>query len=458
MIRAAEPYRGWVNARTRLPLLTALLLLVLVPAAQAQTTTVPTVDDIVEGIATEGIYVAPGAEDQLSADEVAALRQEIATADVGAVYVAVLPQDVIAQTGNSEEALARAVVEAAQRPGVYAFVIGRRFIAGEAGPADQRVFDRSEVPAIRNEVLQANQGASVATLLSDFVSRLSAAEAGGGSSGGGGAGGFGFAGILALLGLGVGGVALAKRRKRRQQEAAQLEEVREVAEEDLTTLGNELYDLEPHLQLPSATGEARKDYENATNAFVSGRQALERAKRPQDLAQVSAILEEGRYAIACARARVEGRPLPEHRSPCFFNPAHGPSVTDVEWTPPTGATREVPVCQADAARVMAGEQPAAREINVGGDRRPYYEAPSYYGPWAGGYYGRYGGGGMFEGMLLGSILFGGPGFGMGWGGGFGGGYGDGGGGFDSGDFGGGGDFDMGDFGGGDFGDFGGGDF
>ncbi|MDP9405341.1 MAG: hypothetical protein M3O86_01900, partial [Actinomycetota bacterium] len=135
-----------------------------------------------------------------------------------------------------------------------------------------------------------------------------------------------------------------------------------------------------------------------------------------------------------------------------FNPAHGPSTRDVAWTPPGGAPREVPACEADAVRVEAGDEPGFREVTVGGRSRPYWDTPAYYGPWAGGYYGGFGGIGLFEGMLLGSIFSGGwgPGFGAGWGGA----------GWGGGDGGGGGDFGGGDFGGGDFGggDFGGGDF
>jgi hypothetical protein len=124
----------------------------------------------------------------------------------------------------------------------------------------------------------------------------------------------------------------------------------------------------------------------------------------------------------------------------------------VTWAPKGGLEREVPACEEDASRVLAGDAPLTREVTVAGARRPYWEAPSYYGPWAGGYYGGFGGFGMFQGLLLGSILTGGWG-GGGWGGGY---AGEG----DGGDVDAGGDFDGGDFdGGGDFGgDFGGGDF
>ncbi len=165
--------------------------------------------------------------------------------------------------------------------------------------------------------------------------------------------------------------------------------------------------------------------------------------------------------MASAKARLEGRPPPERRPPCFFDPRHGPSTRDVEWAPDGyGAARMVPVCEADAVRLESGEAPMAREIVSGGRRMPLYDAPGYYAPYAGGFFGGFSG--FLPGLLFGSVLssaltpgpFLGGGFG---GGGFGGGgFGDGGGGgldlgdFGGGGFGGGGDFGGGDFGGGDF--------
>jgi hypothetical protein len=145
--------------------------------------------------------------------------------------------------------------------------------------------------------------------------------------------------------------------------------------------------------------------------------------------------------MAAAKAHLAGRDEPERRPPCFFDPRHGPSVADVEWQPEWGEPRAVPVCAADAARLEAGEEPTSREVVVGGQRMPYWQAPGHYAPfYAGGMFGGFGG--FFPGLLFGSMLGGGWGIPMG------------------GDIGGGSDWGGGDFGGGDFGggDFGGGDF
>ena len=115
------------------------------------------------------------------------------------------------------------------------------------------------------------------------------------------------------------------------------------------------------------------------------------------------------------RARLSGQPLPERRPPCFFNPQHGPSATDVSWAPPGGAPRTVPVCTADADRLARGDDPDERLVGVGGSRVPYWQAPVYYRPYASGFFGGWGGGSFLGGLLLGEML-GGPGLGFGgWG-------------------------------------------
>jgi hypothetical protein len=122
----------------------------------------------------------------------------------------------------------------------------------------------------------------------------------------------------------------------------------------------------------------------------------------------------------------------------------------------------VPACAADALRIREGFEPHGRQVTVNGQPTAYWNAPRHYGPWAGGYFNGFGGGGLLSTLLMGSALgaglgigehlvgdlFGGDGDGADWGDGDG----------DGGDWGDGGD--GGDWGGGDFGggDFGGGDF
>jgi hypothetical protein len=238
------------------------------------------------------------------------------------------------------------------------------------------------------------------------------------------------------------------------------EEVRNAAREDLVGLGEDIRSLDVDIEMPTVSEEAKQRYEQAVEAYQRASGIFDRARRPDDLAPVSETLEEGRYAMACAKALLAGRQPPERRPPCFFDPRHGPSTEDVQWAPPGGSARAVPACAADALRIKEGFQPHGRQVEVNGRATDYWNAPRQYGPWAGGYFNGFGGGLMGT-LLMGSALgaglglgeglvdgiFGGDGDGDGDGDGGDGDGGDGGGWGDGGD---GGDFGGGDFGGGDF--------
>ncbi|MFG1814749.1 hypothetical protein ACGFIF_13350 [Kribbella sp. NPDC049174] len=248
-------------------------------------------------------------------------------------------------------------------------------------------------------------------------------------------------------------------RKQHEITAAELESVKRTADEDITRFGEELQDLDLDMVGKDLGDGARQDYQRALDSYESAKEAVGRVTQAEEIKHVIEILEDGRYAAACVRARVNGEPLPQRRPSCFFNPQHGPSVEDVTWAPPGGAPRDVPACAADAERVRAGAEPDVRKVMVGPQRVPYWEAGPAYSPYAQGMFGALGGvmTGMFLGTMLGGMFAGGA-YGDYAGGYDGGGEGgDGGGGDAGGD--GGGDF-GGDFGGGDSGgwDFGGGDF
>ncbi|CAN5677747.1 hypothetical protein BH24ACT26_BH24ACT26_22480 [soil metagenome] len=427
-------------------------------AGHAQTTVDSSlVEDAGAALRDDPVYVHPDAD--FEASDAEELRQRITEADAGAVYIAVLPERASLEAGGDAGELLRMIAEELGRDGTYAAVVGEELWAG-ATP-NGTPFEQGTVPRLADETVAANDGpdADAATVLFDFVGRLGEAAAGGGSSDGGSAG-FSWLPLLLIAG-GIGLFSLSRRRRRDREEQAQLEEVREVAMDDLVALGEDLQALDLDVEMPGADPRAKQEYVRALGCYERATGDLDKARRPADLEGVTSALEEGRFAMASAKARLEGHEPPDRRQPCFFDPRHGPSATDVEWAPPGGAPRAVPACAADARRIEKGDEPLVREITVGGRRRPYWDAPAYYGPWAGGYFGGFG---LFEGMLLGSILSGGWG---GFGGGFGGGHdggddgGDFGGGFGGGDFGGfgGGDFGGGGFGGGDFGGggFGGGD-
>ncbi|HEX2235147.1 MAG TPA: hypothetical protein VHK89_02625, partial [Actinomycetota bacterium] len=363
----------------------ATLLLLLAPHALAQQTTI--IDEAAEALRTDPVYVHPEVSADLSESDAEELRDRIEAADAGAIYIAVLPERARLEAGGATESVLQGLYDTLLRDGTYAVVVGTELRAGSTVAEGAR-------SAADEAVRQAGGEGTAAVLLAfvDEMARTASGEAPAGD-GDGGATGLGFIPLLLLVGGGALALsALRRRRTRNVEEARRFEEVKQVATEDLVALGEDLRATEIDVEMASDP-DASADYERALGSYERASAQLDRARRVEDLREVSAACEEGRWAMASARARLEGRPLPERRPPCFFDPRHGPSVRDVDWAPPDGAVRAVPACADDASRVERGEDPAAREISVGGRMTPYYNAPAYYGPWAGGYFGGFG---LFE--------------------------------------------------------------
>jgi hypothetical protein len=434
-----------VIRRTVLTLLLATAALV-VPATAASAQSY--VDQAVEGLRGDNVYVHPDATGILDAQAADRVRERTGQSGTP-IYVAVLPEDASKQAGGSTTELARSIFGQLRRNGVLVVIAGNSIAAGDN-------LRDVQAGALAREAAAANSGQGAEAVLTDFVDRV--AQGGGGSgqgepaSSGAGAGTAIALGLLAVAGGALGFVGLRAKRRRDERRRREFEDVRAAAEEDLIALGDDIRALDLDVSMPNADPRAVEDYTAALDSYKRASDAFDRARAPEDLAPVTSALEEGRYRMASAKARLRGEEPPEHRPPCFFDPRHGPSVTEVWWAPDGGQPRQVPACAADAQRISEGLDPHSRQVMVGGSRMPYWNAPGAFGPWAGGYFGG-AGGGLLTGLLLGTALSGGFG-GWGYGAGYGAGY------ADAAGSDGGGDFGGGDFGGGDLGggDFGGGDF
>ena len=208
--------------------------------------------------------------------------------------------------------------------------------------------------------------------------------------------------LLAVAALVVRAVVQGNKRKALERKQAELEPVRKLAFEDVTALGEELQQLDTDLAGSELEPGANADYQRALDAYESAKTAADAITEPEQVRHVTEILEDGRYAMACVRARVAGEPLPTRRPPCFFDPRHGLSVEDVPYTPPGGSPRDVPACALDAERVRAGAEPDIRKVMVGSRRVPYWQGGRAYQPYAQGYFGGFGVMDMvFMGMLFG---------------------------------------------------------
>ena len=416
-----------------------LLILLLVPA---QARAGELIDRAVEGLSSDNVYVDPDANPSLTDAQEEELRDRIVEERAGPMYVVVVPGEIADEAGGDLTTALGQIAEDVRRNGTYVIAAGRQIRALSS------TLDRGEAGDLAAEAIEGGGGDLNAILL-DFVDRAGEAQNGGGDGGESGA-----TGGLILLGLlGAGGAALfVGSRRKRARAAAEFEEAKRNARDDLVALGDDIRALDVDMEMPGVDPQAKADYDHAVTRYTEAEEQWERARRPEDLAPVGEALEEGRWAMASAQARLRGETPPERRPPCFFDPRHGPSSRDVLWSPPFGEEREVPACEADAQRVERGEDPETREIEWNGRRVPYWNAGPAYAPFAGGLFG----GGLLPGLLVGSLLGGAIAPGAA--------YGDpgdaGGGDFGGGDFGGGGGFGGGDFGGGGFGggDGGGGGF
>lgn len=181
---------------------------------------------------------------------------------------------------------------------------------------------------------------------------------------------------------------------------------RDAVDADITTFGGELRDLDLEVVGRELSMEAQDAYGKALDAYDGSKQQLSTARSNADVRRIAQILEEGRYHIAVVKAMANGQPVPEHRAPCFFDPAHGVSVEDVTWAPAGGAARQVPACAADAQRIRTGNNPSIRMVNAGQAMVPYWDSREY-APWAQGYYGRYGSDPALRSITHGALMIGG---------------------------------------------------
>lgn len=418
----------------------ALAALALVPVAQAG----PRIDEAVAALRASPVYVDPSAELAIDTNDQARLREKIDAAGAGPVYIAILPRAAEDEAGGDPAGVLQAIHDGLARPGTYAAVVGRHFRAGSEGVLDPGVAGR-----LATEALEVHRGEGVTATLLDFVDRVAETRRrGGGSDNGEGDPSGGGAVLIGVLIAGAVGFLGFRAYRRRRRTQAELAEVKAAAHDDLIALADNVQSLEEPVE---SSPQAKAEYERALESYDSATRSYDRAKQPKELEAVTGALEAGRYHMAAAQALMEGRSPPERRPPCFFDPRHGPSAREVEWAPPGGAARKVPACEADAQAVERGAEPTSRQVMARGRLVPYWSAPPYFGPWAGGYFMPFGGMGFLSGLFVGDLLggaYGGWGYGSWAGSGNAGGFGsweDGGGGSD---FGGGMDFGGGDFGGG----------
>ncbi len=367
-------------------MLPAALLIVLTASTAATTAaasipaaTSTDVAQVGRALRTDPVFVEPDAERALSEDEAESLRSAIMSAGTP-IFVAVLPQSVLDVAGGDPAVLTSDVAAATDLAGTYAVLAGDSFRAGSTW------LPSGEAGRLASAAFQAHASEGPAAVLRDFVERVGGAASEAGTEGGlpdqrgsassdGDGGGLGLAPVLLIVGAVLLGLWVWRRRQRGKAER-QLALRREAADRqmlqaELSVLADDVLRLEDDVALHP---EAAEDYEAAANRFKAASAALDFADEPIDLERVRRVIDEARYSMDRARAVVAGRPPPE---------------------PPP-----------DLRRPGRHGEPA---VDLDDDRRPLYAG--YAEPYQVGWFG---GGGLFNGLLLGALL---GGFGgWGWGG------------------------------------------
>jgi hypothetical protein len=135
-------------------------------------------------------------------------------------------------------------------------------------------------------------------------------------------------------------------------EADSLDERRRLAREDVTRFGEELDAADVRLDGANTAADAQA----ALDAYADAGRVVDGEPDDTTLREVRATVEYGRWRLAGAQALLAGTPAPPRRAACFFDPAHGMSVTDWMYTPSGGRPREIPVCAACQDRLSGGNR------------------------------------------------------------------------------------------------------
>ena len=175
---------------------------------------------------------------------------------------------------------------------------------------------------------------------------------------------------------------LGGRRRRREEALAAKDRwrtARKLLDEDITVLGEQVAELRVGTLADDLDPAARDHHRRALEHYDQAKHLLSVSGTAEDVIALEQVVADARYHRAAVNALRDGQPLPERRDPCFFNPQHGPSMQDVEWTPPGGTARTISVCAADARRLRAGDEPLVRLVRIGDRWVPWHLAGSITG-------------------------------------------------------------------------------
>ncbi len=308
--------------------------------------------DAAVAIATSGdsVFVDPSQARIFSRIQADQIRGKIIRVGGSPLYIVVLPGNAVTSDGIEQ------LKELTLRLG-YSNKATIGVVTGGKLRGASTAIPYSDAQLFAEQAIAANDGEPLEVTISDWIDRVAAEE---GRSDSGGTGGV-ITGVVSTIVVFGGGGFLLLRRRRRWRE---LIGVRPLVEADLEALARELLTVPE----PEATS-VRDPLERAGRTY-------KRARGVEHLPQVARELAAARRALVIARSELAGEVPPAATPPCFFDPRHGSSTTEVEWDPGRGrAPRPVHCCAADAQQIASGLAPGAREVELaGGTSLPWFEA------------------------------------------------------------------------------------
>jgi len=314
---------------------------------------------VVDGWSTSPVYVESSQRSLVPDQEAARLAERVEGHDP-AIHIAVVPAAALGSTGSREQA-ARAyvdqVVDLQREDGIYLVVFGGAITWGSAVGVD------TPIAGILTDELDKHSRSDPVGLLDGVLDELDVQ-----GSPGGGVPAWLWAVVVVLVSLVGGWFGLRWWRGRPGKdegpalyrpsyqvlpdEADTVDERRALAREDVTRLGEELDAADVRLD----GVDTGADVQAALDAYADAGRVVDGELNDEQLREVRATVEYGRWRLACAQALVAGTPKPPRRALCFFDPAHGTSVSDWMYTPPGGKAREIPVCAACQTRLAGGSR------------------------------------------------------------------------------------------------------
>ena len=289
-----------------------LMLAVAVRGAGAGATQSTGIEDVGEALRRDPVYVDSGASRTITEAEATQLRDAIRGGSQP-VFVAVTGAGLLEAARGSPDALVTSIARTTGLAGTYGVVAGESF---RAVSSTVRI-----APAIATAAFQAHRDEGPAAVLEDFVRRVEQVATAGPagapvsvpSTGTPAAeDGSGPGALPWVVGIGGGVAAFAfwrsrRRRTGRIERARQREADRHMVEAELSVLGDDVVGLADVVALHP---EARADYDAGVSRYRAAVAALESARDQIDLVRLERVIQEGSYAMARVRARVDGRPPP----------------------------------------------------------------------------------------------------------------------------------------------------